>query len=90
MKLHQKILLAAILMGLLSGIVNGQTVVKDSSGILVPVKRAKLVDSAYFTGQYFRGADSLRAVYAGAKGGRYVVRYSKKTGAPYRQYLKLN
>lgn len=81
--------LLIILMGLLSGIVNAQTIVKDSGGVFVPVRKS-VHDSSMWTGQMFKAADGkLYQIFAGAKGGRYILMVSKN-GKTYKKYLKIS
>lgn len=92
--LEQKVLLLLILIGLLVNIfTNGakaQTVVKDSAGVFITAKTTEVKKADAPTGKQFKCTDgTLLPVYAGAKGGMYVIRTSKN-GKQYKQYLKTN
>lgn len=89
MKTSKLFLFLLILFGLLSGLCNGQTIVKDSSGTLVSVK-SSFADSSRLTGEHFKTGGVLYPVYAGERSGtRYILRASKNTNRVYRQYLTL-
>jgi hypothetical protein len=68
-----------------------QTIVKpNEKGIYTAVKDTTKKQTAVKTGKVYETAnEEFYDIYKGASGAYFIIRISKKTGNPYRQYITL-
>lgn len=85
-----KKMIFAILIFVALGAGAQQKVTKDSSGVYKNLTVKKATTPPKQTGNYYLAPDGKKyPIYVSENGKFFVVRISKKTGKPYRQYLAI-